>query len=164
MFIETPLSILKVCDSGLKITGAHALGEVSNPTKETSMRKLMIAAGAAIAFAPLIGGMVAVAAIAFDPLAQADADASNLDQIVAQAYTQFQSHCTPNMTPQFQRIVWDQGYASGGGGHGRIIDGTQGLGGPFSAWWNIGPSRPPGAQKIVPAQPSGYWDITFEFC
>jgi hypothetical protein len=48
--------------------------------------------------------------------------------------------------------------------HGRIIDGTQGLGGPFSAWWNIGPSRPPGAQKIVPAQPSGYWDITFEFC
>ena len=24
--------------------------------------------------------------------------------------------------------------------------------------------RPPGAQKIVPAQPSGYWDITFEFC
>ena len=21
-----------------------------------------------------------------------------------------------------------------------------------------------GAQKIVPAQPSGYWDITFEFC
>jgi hypothetical protein len=117
------------------------------------------------AFAPLIGGMVAVvAAIAFAPLAQADADASNLDQIVAQAYTQFQSHCTPNMTPQFQRIVWDQGYASGGGGHGRIIDGTQGLGGPFSAWWNIGPSRPPGAQKIVPAQPSGYWDITFEFC
>ncbi len=43
------------------------------------MRKLMIAAGAAIAFAPLIGGMVAVAAIAFAPLAQADADASNLD-------------------------------------------------------------------------------------
>jgi hypothetical protein len=24
--------------------------------------------------------------------------------------------------------------------------------------------RPPGAQKIVPAQPSGCWDITFEFC
>lgn len=22
----------------------------------------------------------------------------------------------------------------------------------------------PGAQKIVPAQPQGYWDIVFEFC
>ncbi len=89
------------------------------------MRKVLIAAGAAIAFAPLIGGLVAVAAIVFDPVAQADAVASSLDQIVAQAYTQFQSHCTPYMTPQFQRIVWDQGYASGGGVHGRIIEWPQ---------------------------------------
>ena len=59
------------------------------------MRKLMIAAGAAIAFAPLIGGMVAVAAIAFDRLAQADADASNLDQIVAQAYNSSRATAHP---------------------------------------------------------------------
>jgi hypothetical protein len=112
----------------------------------------------------LMGVVVAAAAITSAPIAQADADASNLDQIVGQAYTQFQTRCTPSMTPRFQRVVWDTGRPSGGGGTGRIVDGTQGLGGPFSAWWNIGPSRPAGAQTIVPAQPSGYWDITFEFC
>lgn len=39
----------------------------------------------------LIAGMAALAAITSAPIAQADADASNLDQIVGQAYTQFQT-------------------------------------------------------------------------
>jgi hypothetical protein len=54
-----------------------------------------------------IAGVAALAAITFAPLAQADGNAANLDQLVGQAYTQFQHGCTPSMSPQFQRIVWD---------------------------------------------------------
>jgi hypothetical protein len=100
----------------------------------------------------LIAGVAALAAITFAPIAHADGNAANLDQLVGQAYTQFQHGCTPSMTPQFQRIQWDS------------IDGTQGLGGPFKVYWNLGNGPFPGAQKIVPAQPQGYWDIVFEFC
>ncbi len=53
----------------------------------------------------LIGVMAAVAAITLAPIAQADSNAANLDQIVGQAYTKFQTRCTPGMTPQFQRVV-----------------------------------------------------------
>jgi len=55
----------------------------------------------------LIGGVAALAAITFAPLAQADGNAANLDQLVGSAYTQFQHGCTPSMSPQFQRIQWD---------------------------------------------------------
>lgn len=111
-----------------------------------------------------LGGTVALVAIAFSPLAHADGNASDLDQIVGRAYTDFQSHCTPSMSPQFQRIVWDGGRPTGQGGTGTIIDATRGLGGPFKAYWNSGPSHPPGAQRIVSADGNGYWDIEFDFC
>jgi hypothetical protein len=111
----------------------------------------------------LMTGVAALAAITIAPLAQADGNASNLDQIVGQAYTDFQTHCTPHMTPQFQRIAWDS-RPTGQGGTGTIIDATRGLGGPFKAYWNSGPSHPPGAQRIVSADGNGYWDIEFDFC
>jgi hypothetical protein len=113
--------------------------------------------------AAVIGGTAALAAITCAPVAHADGNSANLDQLVGQAYTQFQHGCTPSMTPQFQRIQWDSP-PGGQGGSGRIIDGTQGLGGPFKVYWNLGNGPFPGAQKIVPAQPQGYWDIVFEFC
>jgi hypothetical protein len=111
----------------------------------------------------LIGGVAALAAITFAPLAQADGNAANLDQLVGQAYTQFQTRCTPTEAPQFQRVAWDSP-PGGQGGTGRIIDAAPGLGGPFKVYWNLGNGPFPGAQKIVPAQPEGYWDIVFEFC
>jgi hypothetical protein len=117
------------------------------------MKKLLIA-GATLA---------AAAAATFAPIAQADGNTANLDQIVGQAYTQFQARCTPSMTPQFQRVVWDAP-PTGQGGTGRIVDGNQGLGGQFKVSWSPDNSRTPDAQKIVPAQPQGYWDIAFEFC
>jgi hypothetical protein len=95
------------------------------------------------------------ATLAFAPLAQADGNAANLDQIIGQAYTQFQAGCTPSMTPSFQRIVWDSP-PTGQGGTGTIVDGNQGLGGRFQVLWNSSDSRPAGAQRIVPAQPQGY--------
>jgi hypothetical protein len=55
----------------------------------------------------LMTGVAALAAITFAPLAQADGNAANLDQLVGSAYTQFQHGCTPSMSPQFQRIQWD---------------------------------------------------------
>jgi hypothetical protein len=111
----------------------------------------------------LMAAVAAGAAITFAPIAQADGNTANLNQIVGQAYTQFQARCTPSMTPQFQRVVWDSP-PTGQGGTGRIVDGNQGLGGPFKVSWSPDNSRTADAQKIVPAQPQGYWDIAFEFC
>jgi hypothetical protein len=110
-----------------------------------------------------VGAVLAFAAITTAVPAHADGNPANLDQIVGQAYTQFQTHCTPRMTPQFQRVAWDSP-PTGQGGTGRIVDGTPGLGGSFKVSWSPNDSRTPDAQKIVPAQPQGYWDIAFEFC
>ncbi len=123
----------------------------------THLRKLAITTAAA--------GIAFYAPVVLIPTASADGNAANLDQIVAQAYTQFQHGCTPTEPAQFQRIVWDDPHGpTGQGGSGRIIDGAPGLGGPFQVYWNLGDGPFPGAQKIVPAQPEGYWDIIFEFC
>jgi hypothetical protein len=110
-----------------------------------------------------VGAVLAFAAITTAVPAHADGNPANLDQIVGQAYTQFQTHCTPRMTPQFQRVAWDSP-PTGRGGTGHIVDGTPGLGGSFKVSWSPNDSRTPDAQKIVPAQPQGYWDIAFEFC
>jgi hypothetical protein len=107
--------------------------------------------------------LMATAAIAGAAPAYADGNAANLDQIVGSAYTDFQQHCTRTMTPYFQRIVWNNP-PTGQGGTGTIIDANRGLGGPFTVSWSPDNSRTPDAQRIVPAQPQGYWDIAFEFC
>jgi hypothetical protein len=111
----------------------------------------------------LIAGVAALAAITFTPIAQADGNTDNLDQIVGQAYTDFQKHCTRTMAPLFQRIVWNNP-PTGQGGTGTIIDANRALGGPFTVSWSPDNSRTPDAQRIVPAQPQGYWDIAFQFC
>jgi hypothetical protein len=103
-----------------------------------------------------------VAGIACAPLAQADGNPANLDQLVAQVYNQVQRGCTPKTPPSFQSIAWDSPPA-GQGGSGRIIDANPALGGPFQAYWNLGGGPFPGA-RVVPAQPQGYWDIVLEFC
>lgn len=95
--------------------------------------------------------------------AHADGNTANLDQIVGQAYNDFQQHCTRTMTPYFQRIVWNNP-PTGQGGTGTVIDANRALGGPFTVSWSPDDSRTPDAQRIVPAQPQGYWDIAFEFC
>jgi hypothetical protein len=53
--------------------------------------------------------------------AHADGNSANLDQLVGQAYTQFQHGCTPSEPAQFQRVAWDAP-PGGQGGSGRIID------------------------------------------
>jgi hypothetical protein len=105
---------------------------------------------------------VLAAGIACAPLAQADGNSANLDQLVAQVYDQVQRRCTPTEPPQFQRIAWDSP-PGGQGGSGRIIDADPALGGPFQVYWNLGGGPFPGA-RVVPAQPQGYWDIVLEFC
>jgi hypothetical protein len=112
----------------------------------------------------VITALCTVAALSLAPAAQADGNSANLDAIVGQAYTQFMRGCVPTQASQFQRIVWDNDGPGGQGGSGRIIDGSPGMGGPFQVYWNLGGGPFPGAQKIVPAQPQGYWDIVFEFC
>jgi hypothetical protein len=111
----------------------------------------------------LIAGATLAAAATFTPLAHADGNTGNLDQTIGQAYNDFQKHCTPTLTPQFQRIVWNNG-PTGQGGAGTIIDANRALGGPFTVSWSSDNSRTPDAQRIVPAQPQGYWDIAFQFC
>jgi hypothetical protein len=111
----------------------------------------------------MTAGLLAGAAVVCAPAASADGNASNLDQIVGNAYTQFQRGCTPSMTPSFQRVAWNSP-PTGQGGSGRIIDANPALGGDVQVYWNLGNGPYPGAQKIVPAQPQGYWDIVFEFC
>ena len=103
------------------------------------------------------------AATSFAPLAHADGSTANLDQIIGQAYADFQKHCTPTMAPQFQRIAWDSP-PTGHGGAGTIIDANRSIGGQFMVSWSPDNSRTPDAQRVVPAQPQGYWDIAFEFC
>ena len=88
---------------------------------------------------------------------------ANFDQIIGDLYTEVQHRCTPQMPPNFQGIQWAPGAPAGGGGSGRIIDATPGLGGPFQVWWNPGPN-PPVGYRSVPADGYGYWDIDFEFC
>ncbi|HEX4391253.1 MAG TPA: hypothetical protein VH084_06885 [Mycobacterium sp.] len=111
----------------------------------------------------LIGGAAAAAAIIFTPIAHADGNTANLDQIVGSAYTDFQQHCTRTLAPQFQRIVWNNP-PTGQGGAGTIVDANRALGGSFTVSWSPDNSRTPDAQRIVPAQPQGYWDIAFQFC
>ena len=108
---------------------------------------------------------VVTTALAVAPIAHADGNSANLDQIVGKLYTQVQHGCTPTEPPRFQRIVWDNGGPGGQGGSGRIIDADPALGGPFQVLWNLGPdtSGLPG-YRAVPAQPQGYWDINLEFC
>jgi hypothetical protein len=98
----------------------------------------------------VIGGVAVFAAITSATPAYADGNAANLDQIVGQAYTQFQTRCTPGMTPRFQHVVWDSP-PTGQGGTGRIVDGDQSLGGQFKVSWSPNNSRTPDAQNIVPA-------------
>jgi hypothetical protein len=106
---------------------------------------------------------VGIAGAGFAAPAHADGNTANLDQLVGQAYTQFQTRCTPSMSPSFQRVAWDSP-PTGQGGTGRIVDANPALGGPVQVLWNLGNGPYPGAQKIVPAQPQGYWDIVFQFC
>lgn len=111
-----------------------------------------------------IAAVAAVVAITLVPPARADGNSANLDQLVGQAYTQFQHGCTPTEPANFQRVAWDAP-PGGQGGTGRIIDANPNLGGPIKVYWSLFKDTPvPGAQKIVPAQPQGYWDIVFEFC
>jgi hypothetical protein len=133
--------------------------EASFMTAPSSYRnKVFIAAAAsAIAFTPFAEPVTPT------PLAHADGNAANLDQLVAGVYNKVQRGCTPSTPPSFQRIAWDSP-PGGQGGSGRIIDANPGLGGPFHAYWNLGGGPFPGAQGVVPAQPQGYWDIVLEFC
>lgn len=48
-------------------------------------------------------------------------NSANLDQLVGQAYTQFQHGCTPSEPAQFQRVAWD---APPGGQGGRDASST----------------------------------------
>jgi hypothetical protein len=111
----------------------------------------------------LLMTVAALTAITCAPTAHADGNTANLDQIIGQAYNDFQQHCTHTMAPQFQRIAWDSA-PTGRGGTGTIIDANRSLGGPFTVSWSPDNSRTPDAQRIVPAQPQGYWDIAFQFC
>lgn len=115
--------------------------------------------------AALFGGALAAGFLTVSaPAAHADGNSANLDQLVGQAYTQFQHGCTPSEPANFQRVAWDAP-PGGQGGSGRIIDANPALGGPVKVYWSLFKDTPvPGAQKIVPAQPQGYWDIVFEFC
>lgn len=108
---------------------------------------------------------VLAAGIACAPLAQAGTGGgtqASAEQAVQQVYNQVQRGCTPRTPPQFQSISWSL-WSDGDHGVGRINDAKQGLGGPFQVYWNIGSSPFPGA-RVVPAQPSGYWDVVLEFC
>jgi hypothetical protein len=106
---------------------------------------------------------VVAAGIAYAPLAYADGNTANLDQLIGQLYTQVMQGCQPQTPANFQGIQWDPGSPYGGGGSGRIIDGNPSFGGPFEVLWGAGPQAPAG-YRVVPAQPNGYWDINFEFC
>lgn len=112
-----------------------------------------------------VGVLAAVMAVgvACAPPAQADGKTTNLDQIIGDLYTQVQRRCTPEIPPSFQGIQWAPADPTGGGGTGRIVDATPGLGGPFQVWWNLGPN-PPVGYRSVSADGLGYWDIEFEFC
>jgi hypothetical protein len=55
----------------------------------------------------VIGGVAVFAAITTATPVYADGNAAGLDQIVGQAYTQFQRGCTPGVTPRLERVVWD---------------------------------------------------------
>lgn len=112
----------------------------------------------------LMPAVLAAAGIACAPLAQADGDASNLDQLVAQVYNQVQTRCTPPTPPSFQRIAWDNGRPTGLGGTGRIIDANPALGGPFTAWWSPTPNATPGARVVPALGGNSYWQITLQFC
>jgi hypothetical protein len=112
-----------------------------------------------------LGFAVPVAAsIACAPLAQADGDASNLDQLVIKVYNQLIPECSRHRAePNVQRIDWDGGRPTGQGGSGRIVDVNPLLGGPFTAYWNPGPTPTPKA-LAVQALNQGYWDITVGIC
>jgi hypothetical protein len=68
------------------------------------MNRLGILAAAA---PRVIGGVAALAAITFSPLAHADSgDQSDAEQAVTAIYNQVQRRCTPSLPPNLQSITW----------------------------------------------------------
>jgi hypothetical protein len=103
----------------------------------------------------VVGGLIAA------PVAHTDGDASLLPPLIEQIYTEFQTRCTPQTPPEFQRIEWASP-PTGGVARGTVVDANASLGGPFKALWNA--TTGSSGQFQVSDGGSGYWDITFEFC
>ena len=96
------------------------------------------------------------------PLAHADSgDQSEATQAVETVYVQRQQLCTPSLTPQFQKIVWDN-FTPASWGAGRIVDANSHLGGPFKVYYanpRVGSASAfPGAIAV------GQWAVVLEFC
>jgi hypothetical protein len=102
-----------------------------------------------------------VAGVICAPVAHTDGDPSVLPPLIEQVYTEFQTRCTPQTPPDFQRIEWASP-PTGGAARGTVVDANPSLGGPFIARWNA--TTDSSAQFQVSDGGSGYWDITFEFC
>jgi len=86
----------------------------------------------------LIGGMAALVAITFAPIAHADGNAANLDQLVGQGLHPVPTRLYAEHDAAVPTHPVGTAPPGGQGGSGRIIDGTQGLGGPFKVYWNLG--------------------------
>jgi hypothetical protein len=103
----------------------------------------------------------------------ADADddiADDLEAIITRVYEDGQTRSASSIQPQVDYIIWDRSprrsgtehHATAASGEGRIVDTDARLGGPFQVRWSDGSPSLPGAVRM-PAEPNGFWDITFEF-
>jgi hypothetical protein len=123
------------------------------------MNRLGILAAAA---PRVIGGVAALAAIAFSPLAHADGgDQSDAEQAVTAIYNQVQRRCTPSMPPHLQSITWTS-FTPASYGEGTIHDANSALGGSFTvSYFNprVGPAQDGPAGRAY-----GQWGVNLEFC
>lgn len=98
----------------------------------------------------------------------ADADddiTDDLEAIITRVYEDGQTQSASSTKPQVDYIIWDKSPRRSGTaacGEGRIVDTDTGLRGSFHVRWSDGSPGLPDTVR-VPAQPNGFWDITFEF-
>lgn len=106
------------------------------------MRKLLYCGAAAV----LAAFVVHVPAAGADPYIAAPTQES-AEFAIADGYIAMQTVCTPELTPVFQSVTWDEPGFTPEGGTGMIHDADPALGGQFKATWAV-----------------DNWSVEYQFC
>jgi len=98
------------------------------------MRKLFHCGAVAVLSAATL--VVLAPAAGADPYTPAQTQES-AEFAIADGYIAMQTICTPDLTPVFQSVTWDDPGFTPEGGTGMIHDADPALGGQFKATWAV---------------------------
>ncbi|MFI5508341.1 hypothetical protein ACIA48_12790 [Mycobacterium sp. NPDC051804] len=110
------------------------------------MRKLFDSIAVVFAAAVSVGALVHAPAAGADPYAPVQTQES-AEFAIADGYLAMQTVCTPDRTPVFESVTWDDPGFTPEGGAGMIHDADPALGGHFKATWAV-----------------ENWSVEYQFC